>query len=142
MRENRVNLTRRGFLAASSAALLTNHLTNVACTVNEEQPSSQTHSINTREGSRPPLALDPIDRQIWEEELSEFVPEKIFDAHCHLYRKEFDLNYQAALANKEDFTTESVWPDCDLKILKEVGERRHAGTRDHPAGLPLPFLSM
>ena len=140
MRENRVNLTRRGFfLAASSAALLTNHLTNVACTVNEEQPSSQTHSINTREGSRPPLALDPIDRQIWEEELSEFVPEKIFDAHCHLYRKEFDLNYQAALANKEDFTTESVWPDCDLKILKEVENVVMPGRVITRLAFPFPF---
>ena len=93
-------MTRRGFLAAGSAALLTNPLTSVACTANEEPPSSKTHSINTRDGSRPPLALDPIDRQIWEEELSEFVPEKIFDAHCHLYRKEFHLDYQAALAKK------------------------------------------
>ena len=62
MGEKRVNLTRRDFLAAGSAALLSSQLTNVACTANEEHPSSQTYSINTREGSRPPLALDPIDR--------------------------------------------------------------------------------
>ena len=27
------------------------------------------------------------DRQIWEEELDEFIPDRVFDAHCHLFQK-------------------------------------------------------
>ena len=26
------------------------------------------------------------DRQIWEEELADFVPNRVFDAHCHLFQ--------------------------------------------------------
>ena len=33
----------------------------------------------------PILTLRDIDRQIWQEELAEFVPQELFDAHTHLY---------------------------------------------------------
>jgi hypothetical protein len=35
--------------------------------------------------SRMPVDYRDCDRQIWEEELAEFVPDRIFDAHCHLF---------------------------------------------------------
>ena len=31
------------------------------------------------------VSYEEIDRVIWEEELNEFVPPKVFDAHCHLW---------------------------------------------------------
>ncbi len=32
--------------------------------------------------------METIDRQFWERELSEFVPDQVFDAHCHLWPAE------------------------------------------------------
>ena len=32
------------------------------------------------------LSINSLDNKIWKEELSEFVPEKIFDIHTHIYR--------------------------------------------------------
>ena len=32
-----------------------------------------------------PLSYTDTDRQLWEEELEEFVPERVFDAHAHLW---------------------------------------------------------
>lgn len=34
----------------------------------------------------PRLAWTDLDRRIWEEELAEFVPQRVFDVHTHLYR--------------------------------------------------------
>ena len=33
------------------------------------------------------VSYEEIDRIIWEEELDDFVPSKVFDAHCHLWRE-------------------------------------------------------
>ena len=31
-----------------------------------------------------------VDRRIWDEELDEFVPQRVFDVHTHIYRWEAD----------------------------------------------------
>ena len=38
------------------------------------------------------LEISNLDMQIWKEELSEFVPKKIYDIHTHIYRWEFNLD--------------------------------------------------
>ena len=40
----------------------------------------------------PDLKITDLDKQIWEEELSSFVPKKIYDIHTHIYRWEFNLD--------------------------------------------------
>jgi glutamate-1-semialdehyde 2,1-aminomutase len=42
------------------------------------------------------IEIKDIDRRIWEEELAQFVPHKIYDAHTHIYLSEHDLTGQAA----------------------------------------------
>jgi glutamate-1-semialdehyde 2,1-aminomutase len=39
--------------------------------------------------AQPPLECTDLDRRIWQEELDEFVPHKVFDVHTHLYRWAF-----------------------------------------------------
>src|SRR5262245_47372115 len=39
-----------------------------------------------------PLKLNDVDRRIWEEELADFVPQRVFDIHTHLYRWDFNLD--------------------------------------------------
>ena len=36
-----------------------------------------------------PLELTDLDRRIWDEELADFVPHRIFDVHTHIYRWAF-----------------------------------------------------
>lgn len=38
------------------------------------------------------IPMRDIDRQIWENELEDFVPSRIYDAHVHLFRAGFDLS--------------------------------------------------
>ena len=38
------------------------------------------------------LQLNDLDRRIWEEELDEFVPKRVFDAHSHIYRWAFNTD--------------------------------------------------
>ena len=38
------------------------------------------------------IKLNDLDRQIWEEELSDFVPKNIYDIHTHIYRWAFNLD--------------------------------------------------
>ena len=38
------------------------------------------------------IQLNDVDRRIWEEELAEFVPQRIYDVHTHLYRWAFNLD--------------------------------------------------
>src|SRR5262249_33047133 len=40
----------------------------------------------------PPLERTDLDRRIWEEELEDFVPRRIFDVHTHVYRWDFYLD--------------------------------------------------
>ena len=43
------------------------------------------------------------------------------------------------MQKKEDFTTESVWPDCDLKLLKEVENVVMPGRVITRLAFPFPF---
>ena len=110
-------LTRLGFLAEGCTAPVRGRIHSVALARNEERSFSQAVSIGKRDGEEPPAALDPVDREICEEELSEFVPKKIFYALCHIYRGEFDMNYPAAFGTQDKFAAETVWKSCDLEVL-------------------------
>jgi len=46
----------------------------------------------------PKLNLTDLDRRIWEEELADFIPSKIYDAHTHVYdmRSQFTADAQAS----------------------------------------------
>ena len=55
---------------------------------------SREQSIVERTGSPwlPPLERNEVDRRIWEEELDDFVPPKVFDVHTHAYRWQFNTD--------------------------------------------------
>ena len=128
------SLDRRNFLAAGAGALTFPGVNRTVSGVpGRESP------IRTREGESPPRTLEGLDRQIWEEELSDFVPTRIFDAHCHIYRAGFDLNYRTALARKEDFKTETVWTDCDIDTVRQVERVLMPGRRITRLAFPFPF---
>jgi len=75
------------------------------------------------------------DRQIWEEELDAFVPDRVFDAHCHLFQKaDFDEISEFAKGRK----------DVDIAALRAWGatlypERTHSFLL---LGTPLPGINV
>ena len=82
----------------------------------------------------PALQVLDDDRHIWEHELADFVPERIFDAHTHLY----DLRYMAEAEFKRSPLVQE-WPHFGLAELRHTsdiafpGRELHALTMGWPA---------
>ena len=38
------------------------------------------------------LEINDLDKKIWNEELSDFVPEKVYDVHTHIYQWQSNLD--------------------------------------------------
>src|SRR5262245_29197155 len=86
----------------------------------------------------PPLEPTDLDRRIWREELDEFVPAQVFDAHTHIYRWAFNLD-----PNKEQGTwrrllgtalLNSPWP-----LINQVDELLMPGRKVDRLSFPFPF---
>ena len=130
---------RRPFLSIASGGVLANRINGLTLGSSLNRSVAPAIQVKTREGEELPLKLEALDRRIWEEELSDFVPTRIFDAHCHLYRREFDLNYQDAQTSGRDFTTETVWRDCDLQIVRTAESVALPGRTITRLAFPFPF---
>ena len=74
-----------------------------------------------------------VDRRIWNEELSHFVPERLFDVHCHMYREEFDLKRKTESAGLKPFQ------NSDLQILRNAESSVMPGRKVHHLAFPFPF---
>jgi predicted TIM-barrel fold metal-dependent hydrolase len=73
------------------------------------------------------------DRQIWDEELADFVPLRVFDAHVHL----FDRGHLPADAG-------NAWSNADLSTLQNWAERLYPGRETHflVLGTPVPGIDV
>ena len=70
----------------------------------------------------------PHDQQIWDEELSNFVPSRIFDAHIHLFdRRHLPSN------------STNAWGQTDLKTLQDWADRLYPGRETHFLVLGTPI---
>lgn len=85
-----------------------------------------------------PFTLHDVDRRIWEEELSGFVPPKVFDVHTHIYRWEFNLDpnkaasaYGALVAEHYSEATWDLLDSCDRALFP--------GREVHRLAFPFPF---
>lgn len=70
------------------------------------------------------VALTELDRRIWEEELEEFVPQRVFDAHTHIFRWSYNLNpdkntsgYGAIAGSPYEESEYSVLDFCDAALM-------------------------
>jgi Amidohydrolase len=89
----------------------------------------------------PPLERTDLDRRIWEEELDDFVPRRVFDAHTHIYRWAFDLNpdkatgpYGTLFTALGPTFTEATW-----KLANECDALLMPGREVHRLSFPFPF---
>ena len=62
------------------------------------------------------------DQQIWDEELQDFVPDRVFDAHIHMFNR----------AHLKSNNAEAIpWTDADLQTLKRWATRLYPGRETH-----------
>ena len=87
---------------------------------------------------RRPVQLNNVDRRIWEEELAEFVPRRVFDVHTHLYRWDFNLD-----PNKQSGAWHSLLGDEYSEATWELADAVDAalmpGREVHRLSFPFPF---
>lgn len=86
-----------------------------------------------------PVSLDEYsqhDQQIWDEELQDFVPDRVFDAHIHMFHPQH-FSATAGL-------TVSPWSMADLTTLKAWAARLYPGRETHflVLGTPLQGINV
>ena len=67
------------------------------------------------------------DKKIWEEELKDFLPEKILDIHTHVYKKEFLEPAPADMINRTVTWTSTVATENPIEDLQETYELMFPG---------------
>lgn len=73
------------------------------------------------------------DQQIWDEELHDFVPDRVFDAHIHMFNREH-------LREKGKAT--STWSDAGLATLQSWAQKLYPGRETHFLVLGTPTLDL
>lgn len=87
---------------------------------------------------RADIAPTDLDRQIWAEELSEFVPERVFDVHTHIYRWAFDLNPKRATGPFAD-NIGRYFPEVTWELAEDVDAALMPGRKMERLAFPFPF---
>jgi glutamate-1-semialdehyde 2,1-aminomutase len=87
---------------------------------------------------RPPVALTAVDQRIWEEELDEFVPRRVFDVHTHIYRWAFNTD-----PNKETSAFQSLvcpaYAEATWDLAQACDALLMPGREVHRLSFPFPF---
>jgi predicted TIM-barrel fold metal-dependent hydrolase len=107
-----------------------------------ERPGRHSHAERGNEDLRihmlAPVQLTPVDRRIWEEELDEFVPQRIFDVHTHIYRWAFNTDpdketgpFQKLVCPHFSEATWELAQACDAVLMP--------GREVHRLSFPFPF---
>lgn len=84
-----------------------------------------------------PITLNELDRRIWQEELAEFVPRKIFDVHTHVYRWAFNLD--PAKERGPYASTGGAFPEATWTLLDRCDELLMPGRKVHRLAFGFPF---
>jgi glutamate-1-semialdehyde 2,1-aminomutase len=84
------------------------------------------------------VTLTPTDRRIWEEELDEFVPQRVFDVHTHIYRWSFNLDPQKESSAYRALLG-SQWTDATWELSNACDQALMPGRTVHRLSFPFPF---
>ncbi|MCK4416782.1 MAG: amidohydrolase family protein [Candidatus Latescibacteria bacterium] len=90
-----------------------------------------------KEGSMKSLTQwEAIDRRIWEEELEEFVPQRIFDAHTHIFKPEHCLQTSNDIPPRPDLADKEM----NLSFLREYFDVLLPKREIHYLLIGFPFI--
>lgn len=84
------------------------------------------------------IAPTDLDTRIWQEEFSDFVPEKVFDVHTHIYRWAFDLDPNRATGPFAG-NIGRHFPEVTWELADEVDAVLMPGRRMERLAFPFPF---
>jgi hypothetical protein len=89
------------------------------------------------------IAMSELDRtdldvRIWEEELEDFVPHKVFDVHTHIYRWAFNLDPGKA-AGPMQKTIGTYFPEVTFELADAVDSALMPGREVERLAFPFPF---
>lgn len=84
------------------------------------------------------LALNEVDRRIWNDELAEFVPARIFDVHTHIYRWAFNLDPDRESGPFQPLIGDQ-FPEASWSFLDECDRLLFPGREVHRLAFPFPF---
>ena len=84
------------------------------------------------------LELNETDRRIWEEELDEFVPQRVFDVHTHIYRWQFNTDAAKDSTPLGDLIGRQ-FPESNWVVLDACDAALMPGREVHRLSFPFPF---
>lgn len=84
------------------------------------------------------IARSDLDRRIWEDELADFVPERVLDAHTHIYRWAFDLDPNRTTGPFAD-SIGRYFPEVTWELADEVDAVLMPGRKVDRLAFPFPF---
>lgn len=86
----------------------------------------------------PPLQCTDLDRRIWEEELEDYVPRRVFDVHTHIYRWAFNKD-----PHKDEGALKGIvgdtFSDASWELANRVDAMLMPGREVHRLAFPFPF---
>jgi predicted TIM-barrel fold metal-dependent hydrolase len=86
-----------------------------------------------------PFEVTDLDRRIWREELAEFVPPQIYDAHTHIYRWDF---YQHPQKGQSAYSfVGNDYPEASRAMLDACDAALFPGCTVHRLAFPFPFAT-
>lgn len=83
-------------------------------------------------------AVTDLDRRIWQEELDDFVPRQVFDAHTHIYRWAFDLDPNKATGPFASGIG-TLFPEVTWELADAVDAALLPGRSIERLAFPFPF---
>ncbi len=87
-----------------------------------------------------PFTLTDLDRRIWLEELDEFVPARVYDAHTHIYRWAF---YQHPQKDESPYFEAfgRHFAEASWELADECDAALFPGRKVHRLAFPVPFAT-
>jgi len=87
-----------------------------------------------------PFEISEVDRRIWEEELAEYVPPRVFDVHTHLFRWEFYQHPEKEKTPYFEFIGRVV-PEASWDLADACDAALLPGRTVDRLAFPMPFSS-
>lgn len=84
-----------------------------------------------------PIESKDIDRRIWQDELEQFVPQRLFDVHTHIYRWQFNTDPDKDTGPWRAVTKD--FPESNWELLEQCDRLLMPGREVHRLSFGFPF---